>query len=455
MKRVGLISLGCPKNLVDSEAMLGQLVDKGYSISADPSDADIIIVNTCGFIEPAKKESIETILRAAQLKEKDPDKKLIVAGCLVQRYGRDLKKDLPEVDHFVTLNDVERIVEACGTQFEERLDQQPADYVYDGKVRRILTTPPSYAYLKIAEGCDHTCSFCAIPSMRGKYRSRTISSICEEARQVAAQSVKELILISQDSTIYGWDLGLKNGLAVLTEQLCKTEGIEWIRVMYCYPTSLQQSFLDVMAREPKLCSYIDMPLQHASAAMLTRMQRGGSPDHYRRMIDNIRKTVPDAGLRTTFIAGFPGETDEDFATLMEFAKEVEFDRLGVFLYSDEEGTDGFHQTPKVPHRTMVRRRRELMTLQAGISRNRNRMLVGRKMKALVDAVSGRTATARLYHQAPEIDGHVKVKTDQAVPGEFLDVVITGAGQYDLTARLAREDLAARSPVAKGPHGVKA
>src|SRR5688572_13793229 len=312
MKKVGVISLGCPKNLVDTEAMLGQLVDKGYAISPNPDDSEIVIINTCGFIEPAKKESIDTILRAAQLKQKDPDKKLIVAGCLVQRYGKELKAQLPEVDHFVSLNDVERIVEACGREFEERLESVPADYIYDGKVRRLLTTPASFAYLKIAEGCDHVCSFCAIPSMRGAHRSRTIASICSEASDLAHQGIRELVLISQDSTIYGTDLGLTDGLALLTEELCKTEGIEWIRVMYSYPNSLRQSFLLAMSRQPKICNYIDMPLQHASGPMLARMKRGGNAGLYRKMIDNIRAVVPNVALRTTFIAGFPGETDEDF-----------------------------------------------------------------------------------------------------------------------------------------------
>jgi len=438
MKRVGIVSLGCPKNLIDSEAMLGQLVDKGYTIAPDPADSEIIIVNTCGFIEPAKKESIETILRAAQWKQQDPDKKLIVAGCLVQRYGNELKNTLPEVDHFVSLNDVERIVEACGTEFEERLDRQPADYIYDGKVRRILTTPSSYAYLKIAEGCDHTCAFCAIPSMRGKYRSRTIASICAEARDLAQQGVKELILISQDSTIYGWDLGLKHGLAVLTEELVKTEGIEWIRVMYCYPTSLRQSFLNVMASSEKVCSYVDMPLQHASGPVLARMKRGGNADQYRKMIENIRHTVPGVGIRTTFIVGFPGETDQDFDTLLRFIQDVEFDRLGVFLYSDEEDTGGFALTPKVPQKVKVHRRKELMTLQSGISKKRNRALVSRTMRVLIDGATSSGVTARLYHQAPEIDGVVHVKAPEIPAGEFLNVTITGAGEYDLTARPANE-----------------
>ncbi|PWT89469.1 MAG: 30S ribosomal protein S12 methylthiotransferase RimO [Acidobacteria bacterium] len=432
MKKVGVISLGCPKNLVDTEAMLGQLVDKGYSISADPEDSNILIVNTCGFIEPAKKESIDTILRAAEWKTKDPDKKLIVAGCLVQRYGKDLKQQLPEVDHFVSLNDVERIVEACGTEFDERLNQEPAEYIYDGKVRRILTTPSSYAYLKIAEGCDHTCSFCAIPSMRGKYRSRTISSICTEAQDLARQGVKELVLISQDSTIYGWDLGLKEGLAVLTDQLCKTEGIEWIRVMYCYPTSLRDSFLEVMSRQDKVCSYIDMPLQHASGSMLARMKRGGSSDQYRKMIDRIRTTVPGVGIRTTFILGYPGETEEDFQTLYDFVRDVQFDRVGTFLYSDEEGTAGFDHQPKISQRVKQQRRRELMSLQAGISRKRNRALIGRSMKVLIDGEENGHSTGRLYHQAPEIDGVVKIKSSSAIAGEFVDAMITGAGEYDLT-----------------------
>lgn len=435
MKKVGIISLGCPKNLVDTEAMLGQLVQKGYSVSADPADSEIIIVNTCGFIEPAKKESIETILRASQWKSNDPDKKLIVAGCLVQRYGKELRKELPEVDHFVSLNDVERIVEACGNEFDERLDRQPAEYMYDGKVRRILTTPASYAYLKIAEGCNHVCSFCAIPSMRGKYRSRTVDSICAEARDMASQGVKELVLISQDSTIYGWDFGLQEGLAILCEELAKTEGIQWIRVMYCYPTSLRQSFLNAMHSQEKICSYIDMPLQHASEKLLGLMKRGGNADLYRRMIDNIRKTVPQVGLRTTFIVGYPGETDEDFRILMDFVRDMEFDRMGVFLYSDEEGTTGFDHKPKVPHRVKVQRRRQLMTLQAGISRKRNRALVGRETTVLVDGADSAGLLARLYHQAPDIDGVVKIRSAEAEAGEFLSVVLTGAGEYDLTARI--------------------
>jgi len=433
-----MISLGCPKNLVDTEAMLGQLVAKGYSISADPADSEILIVNTCGFIEPAKKESIETILRAAEWKQKDPDKKLIVAGCLVQRYGKDLRTQLPEVDHFVSLNDVERIVQACGEEFEERLESEPAEYIYDGKVPRILTTPASYAYLKIAEGCDHVCAFCAIPSMRGAYRSRTIDSICSEATNLAEQGIKELVLISQDSTIYGWDLGLQDGLAVLTEQLCKTPGIEWIRVMYCYPNSLRQSFLDVMAREEKICRYIDMPLQHASGPVLARMKRGGNADLYRKMIDNIRKTVPDVAFRTTFIAGFPGESEEDFRTLLDFIRDVEFDRLGVFLYSDEETTSGFDLHPKVPYKLKRHRRKELMTLQSKISRAKNRKWIGRNTQVLVDGADSRGTIARLCSQAPDVDGVVRIKIDNTVAGEFLPVTVTGAGEYDLNARLRKQ-----------------
>lgn len=435
MKRIGLISLGCPKNLIDSEAMLGQLVEKGYSIAADPADSEIIIVNTCGFIEPAKKESIETILQAAEYKAKDPDKKLIVAGCLVQRYGKELKKEMPEVDHFVTLNDVERIVEACGTEFDERLDQQPAEYIYDGKVRRIITTPGSYTYLKIAEGCDHVCSFCAIPSMRGSYRSRTIASICAEAQDLAQQGIKELVLISQDSTIYGWDLGLKEGLSILVRELAKTEGIEWIRVMYSYPTSLRKSFLEAMAEIPKICNYIDMPLQHASGSVLARMKRGGNSDQYRRMIDNMRKTVPEIAIRTTLIAGYPGETDEDFKQLYDFVKDVEFERLGVFTYSDEEGTSGFDHHPKVLRRIAVQRRRELMTLQSTISKKHNHAMIGKNAKVLIDKAETNSGVGRLFSQAPDIDGVVKIKgISNAIPGEFIDVVISGAGEYDLNAK---------------------
>jgi ribosomal protein S12 methylthiotransferase len=270
--------------------------------------------------------------------------------------------------------------------------------------------------------------------MRGKYRSRTIASICVEARDLAQQGVKELILISQDSTIYGWDLGLKDGLAVLIEQLAKTKGIEWIRVMYCYPTSLRPSFLQIMAAEPKVCAYIDMPLQHASNPILKRMKRGGNQTQYRRMIEQIRETVPDVGIRTTFVVGFPGETEHNFETLARFVQDMEFDRMGVFLYSDEEGTEGFHLTPKVPYSVKLQRRKKLMTLQAAISKKRNRALIGREMRVLVDGADSKGITARLHHQAPEIDGRVRVKSDSALSGDFLRVLITGAGEYDLTAR---------------------
>lgn len=439
MKRIGLITLGCPKNLVDSEVMLGQLVEKGYSVASDPADSDIIIVNTCGFIGPAKKESIDTILTAAQWKAKDPDKKLIVAGCLVQRYGKELKDELAEVDHFVTLNDVERIVEACSSEFDERLDREPAQYIYDGKAPRILTTPASFAYLKIAEGCDHTCSFCAIPSMRGKYRSRTIRSIADEARKLIDQGVKELILISQDSTIYGWDLGLREGLAQLAKQLANLSGVERIRVLYCYPTSLRRSFLDVVASESRLCRYIDMPLQHASSKVLASMQRGGSAAQYLRMIDDIRKRIPDVAIRTTFITGYPGETDQDFRELYDFIGEAEFDRLGVFLYSDEEGTSAFQASEQLPRRVKIERRRELMKLQAGISRRKNEALVGRRMNVLIDGGDSKGAVGRLYSQAPDIDGLVRIRKMEAPAGEMIDVIITGAGAYDLTARAYDHD----------------
>ena len=275
--------------------------------------------------------------------------------------------------------------------------------------------------------------------MSGRYRSRTLSSICSEARNLAEQGVRELVLISQDSTIYGWDLGLKEGLATLVRELAKTEGIEWIRVLYCYPNSLRKSFLDAMATQEKICSYVDMPLQHASGPMLARMKRGGNADQYRRMIDKIRNKIPHVGIRTTFIAGFPGETDTDFQILMDFIREVEFDRMGVFLYSDEEGTDGFLQEPKVTHKVILERKKELMQLQAGISKKRNRALIGKQMKALVDGSDSRSVLARLYHQAPEVDGVLRIQAENALPGDFLDVLISGAGEYDLRARPVEYD----------------
>jgi ribosomal protein S12 methylthiotransferase len=449
---IGFVSLGCPKNLVDSEVMMGQLAKHGYELTTDREAADVIVVNTCGFIEAAKQESINTILEMAALKETANCKRLVVAGCLVERYRQDLLNQLPEVDAVLGTSEVEKIVAAVDPAAVAAQDaafvasaswmtRGLPTYLYDENTPRLLATPKHFAYVKIAEGCDHTCAFCAIPQMRGNYRSRRAGSILREAEQLAAQGVKELILISQDSTRYGEDLGVKDGLAELLRALAQVDGIEWIRVMYSYPNSLSDATLAVMAAEKKVCSYLDMPLQHASAGVLKRMRRGGDRRLLEKLINRARSFVPNIAVRTTFIVGFPGETEEDFAELVQFVRDVEFDRVGVFTYSDEEGTHGYELDGKVPARVMRSRRAKLMREQAKISKRRNQQLVGRTFRALLEGVSQESELlleARLESQAPEIDGHVIINDlpegFAARPGDFIKIEITAAHEYDLIAR---------------------
>ena len=359
VQKIGFVSLGCPKNLVDSEVMMGQLKQHGYELTTVREEADVMVVNTCGFIQTAKEESIRTILEMAELKESAKLKRLVVAGCLVERYRQDLLNQLPEVDAVLGTSELDKIVAAVDPAAVAAQDaafvasnawmtRGLPTYLYDETTPRFLATPRHFAYLKIAEGCDHTCAFCAIPQMRGNYRSRRAGSIVSEAEQLAAQGVRELILISQDSTQYGLDLGLKDGLADLLRALAGVDGIEWIRIMYTYPNSLSDATLRVMAEEPKICKYLDMPLQHASSAVLKRMRRGGNRQLLEKLLARARDIVPGIALRTTLIVGFPGETDEDFNELMQFVQDVQFDRLGVFTYSDEEGTHGFDLDAKVP-----------------------------------------------------------------------------------------------------------
>src|SRR5215470_12961302 len=356
MKKVGFISLGCPKNLVDSEVMMGQLQQNGFQITADAEDAETVVVNTCGFIDSAKKESIEAILEAAKLKTKGKAKRLVVAGCLVERYRDELKAEIPEVDAFIGTSQINEILTVCDPRTNTRslpvvpLGNQSATYLYDESTPRVLATPSHYAYIKIAEGCDRPCAFCFIPQMRGHFRSRRFGSIIAEAHQLAEEGVKELILVAQDSSRYGEDLGKQDALSGLIRELAKTDGIEWVRVMYTYPTHISDGFLDAIAEEPKAVKYLDMPLQHASQNVLKLMKRGGNRKSLERLIERVRKRVPNIALRTTFITGFPGETEDDFAELMSFIKNVEFDRVGVFTYSDEEGTPAFDLPGKVAHR---------------------------------------------------------------------------------------------------------
>src|SRR3989441_7800914 len=382
MTKVGFISLGCPKNLVDSEVMMGQLQQNGYEITADATEADTVVVNTCGFIESAKQESIEAILEAARLKTNGKATRLIVAGCLVERYRDELKAEMPEVDAFIGTSQINDILSVCDPKTNIRslpviaLGKQSATYLYDESTPRILATPSHYAYIKIAEGCDRPCAFCFIPQMRGHFRSRRFGSIVAEAQQLAEEGIKELILVAQDSSRYGEDLGKQDALAHLLRELSHTDGIEWVRVMYTYPTHISDGFLDVLAEEPKAVKYLDMPLQHASQSVLKLMKRGGNRASLEKLIKRVRGRVPGIAVRTTFITGFPGETDEDFQELLALVRNIEFDRVGVFTYSDEEGTPAFDLPNKVDPKIAKARRARLMKEQAKIAKRKHKAMVG-------------------------------------------------------------------------------
>ena len=448
MKKVGFISLGCPKNLVDSEVMMGHLKQNGYQITADAADAETVVINTCGFIDSAKKESIDTILEAAQLKTNGQAKRLIVAGCLVERYRDELKAEIPEVDAFIGTNQINDILAVCDPKTNTRslpvvpIGNQSATYLYDESTPRVLATPCHYAFVKIAEGCDRPCAFCFIPQMRGHFRSRRFGSIVAEVHQLAEEGVKEIILVAQDSSRYGEDLGKQDALARLLRELAHVDGIEWVRVMYTYPTHISDAFLDVLAEEPKAVKYLDMPLQHASQNVLKLMKRGGNRKSLERLIERVRQRVPGIAVRTTFISGFPGETEDDFDELMSFIKNVEFDRVGVFTYSDEEGTPAFELAEKVPHRTAARRRNALMKEQAKISRRKNRARVGEVVPVLFEGESKESELlwqGRMETQAPDIDGCVLINDvpDGVIPeaGEIVKVEITEAHEYDLIGRI--------------------
>ena len=451
-KKVGFISLGCPKNLVDSEVMMGQLKQSGYQITSDAADADTIVVNTCGFIDSAKKESIDTILEAAQLKTNGQAKRLIVAGCLVERYRDELKAEIPEVDAFIGTSQINDILTVCDPKTNTRslpvipLGNQSATYLYDESTPRVLATPSHYAFVKIAEGCDRPCAFCFIPQMRGHFRSRRFGSIIAEAHQLAEEGIKEIILVAQDSSRYGEDLGKQDALARLLRELSHVDGIEWVRVMYTYPTHISDAFLDVLAEEPKAVKYLDMPLQHASQNVLKLMKRGGNRKSLERLIERVRKRVPGIGVRTTFISGFPGETENDYEELLGFIKSVEFDRVGVFTYSDEEGTPAFDLPDKVPSRTAARRRNSLMKEQAKISRRKNKARVGEVVQVLFEGESKESELlwqGRMETQAPDIDGCVLINDvpDGMAPaaGEMVNVEITEAHEYDLVGRILSAD----------------
>lgn len=440
-KKVGLISLGCPKNQIDAEVMLGRLRAEGYEITPDASQADAIIVNTCAFIDDAKKESIDAIFDATRLAEDRPGTRVIVTGCLAQRYSEALAGELPEVTAFVPLGDVALVSAAIGgtpTRLPEFPDPYQASFLDDSTAARVLTSSPGSAYLKISEGCDHSCSFCAIPSMRGRHRSRPSGDVVREAERLVEEGVKELVLVSQDSSAYGIDRGEKHALARLLERLDAIDGLAWIRVMYAYPNTLDDATLEAIAASGRTCKYIDIPLQHASRRVLKAMLRGGSAKDLAALMDKARRLVPDLVLRTTFIVGFPGEDASDFDELLAFARDVEFDHAGVFTYSRQEGTSAFPLGDPVPAAIKDERRAAFMTQQAAISRRRNQARVGRRVEVLVDGPHPESVdllAGRWSGQAPDIDGCVILTDGEAMPGQIVVAEIDEGHEYDLVGRI--------------------
>jgi ribosomal protein S12 methylthiotransferase len=474
--KIGLVSLGCPKNLVDSEVMLGLARDAGHELTQDASTADVLVVNTCAFIDAAKQESVDTILEMARFKTDGACRRLIVTGCLAERYRNDLQKEIPEIDAVLGTGEVPDIVDAIGgrsavvrsaplTFFRSTSGPEakgpsvtlqdavapvsnqhgaavlaPPSYLYDADTPRLRATPKHYAYMKVAEGCDYTCAFCIIPTLRGSYRSRPIESLVSEARQLAAQGVRELLLISQDTSFYGVDRGERGGLARLLRALNDVDGLEWIRVLYLYPTTIDDATLAAMAECDKVCRYIDLPLQHAADPVLKRMGRPGTRRTYEILLDRIRGRVPGVAIRTTFIVGFPGETEEDVAALTSFVREQAFDHVGVFTYSHEEGTRAFAFTDDIPAGVKQARRRAIMGLQKRIVRVRQHGRRGERVRVRVDGPTGDhdlVWKGRLASQAPDIDPvayFTDVDPSGLRPGTLVDAEVVGSRDYDLIVR---------------------
>ncbi len=448
MKKVGFVSLGCPKNLVDSEVMMGQLKSAGYEITNDADSAETIVVNTCGFIESAKQESIEAILEATAMKTGGGAKRVVVAGCLVERYRDELIKELPDVDAFIGTNEIGRILEAADDSVDFQalplspIGNKSATYLYDFDSPRFRATESHTAFIKIAEGCDRPCAFCSIPSMRGSFRSRRFGSILKEAQDLAADGVREIVLIAQDSSRFGEDLGETEALAKLIRALGEIDGLTWIRVMYAYPTHISDEFLSAIAETTKAVKYLDMPLQHGSRNVLKLMKRGGTRESLERLIARVRERVPGITIRTTFITGFPGETDEDFEELMTFVHNCEFDNVGVFTYSDEEGTPAYELDNKVDPRIAKQRRNRLMKEQAKISKRKNRKRIGQRMKVMFEGFSKESDLlfqGRTEGQAQEIDGYILINDMpegfEPKIGKVYEVLITEALEYDLVGEI--------------------
>jgi len=439
--KVGLISLGCPKNLVDSETMLGLLKDAGFEITGREREADVLIVNTCSFIDDAKEESIKTILELARLKEEGKCRALLVTGCLAQRYPGELQAEMPEIDGLIgtgLLPGVPGVVRRV-LAGEKVVAVGAPGYLHSARLSRILATPGYTAYLKIAEGCDNRCSYCTIPAVRGPFRSREIDDLLAEAEELAGRGVKELILVAQDTTRYGKDLYGRPVLDGLLGRLAAVEGLVWLRLLYTYPTLLTDELIRLMAREKKICRYLDLPLQHAANPVLSRMNRRGGREEAARLVEKLRSEVPGITLRTSFIVGFPGETEEDFRELLDFMAQVRFDRVGVFAYSREEGTTAAEMSGQAPEAVKVERRERAMALQQEISLEKNRRKIGEEITVLVEESGLKERgfyTGRSEGDAPEIDGRVYFKADRILnPGDFVKVSVKGARPYDLTGEL--------------------
>lgn len=432
-RKVGMISLGCPKNQVDGEALLAKLKKAGYEIVNNIEDSDVMIVNTCGFIEQAKREAIDTILEVAEYKNAGLISAIVVTGCLAERYQDEIIKEMPEVDAVLGIGANSDIVKTCDkalcgivtTSFPNKCYLSIND-------ERVISTPSHWAYLKIAEGCDNRCSYCAIPGIRGGFRSRTIESCVDEAKALAESGVKELILIAQDTTKYGQDLYGKYSLDVLLKELVKIDGIEWIRLFYCYPQRITDSLINVIANEEKVCSYIDIPLQHSDKTVLKNMNRVGDGEDYKALISKMRKAIPDLALRTTFMVGFPGETDEQFENLCKFTEDIKFDKMGCFTFSPEEDTPAYDMQNQIDEDVKVRRQEVLMNKQYSITEELNKLRIGRIYKVIIDTFDGEKYIGRSYMDSPEIDSGIIFTSDNSLNiGDFVNVKITDYNGYDL------------------------
>lgn len=425
LKKVNLVSLGCSKNLVDSEILLGQFKANGLSIINNPTQADYVVINTCGFINDAKDESIQAILEAVELKSVGKVKKVIVMGCLSERYKEELIEEIPDVDAYFGVTDFKGVLKELGLDYKKELLGE-----------RVLSTPKHYAYLKISEGCNNPCSFCAIPLIRGPHKSKSIEEIISEAEFLAKKGVKELILIAQDSTYYGLDLYGDRKLAELLKKLTKVEGIEWIRLLYAFPSKFPEEILDVIVEEEKVVKYIDIPFQHISDKVLKSMQRGISRRRTYELIDLMRSKIPNLTLRTTLIVGYPEEGEKEFQELYDFVKEIKFDRLGVFTYSQEDGTKAFVLGDPIPQEEKERRKKEIMELQAKISYENNQNLVGKELSVIIDEIEDKIAYGRTEKDAPEVDNLVIVHTNKKLEqGEFYKVEVVDALEFDLIGQI--------------------